>query len=163
MEHLLRTSHLPIVFKIESRYAAIKVCCAQIRNIQKQGITVDALAFTGFSGVILGSMIADRLKLPILAVRRKEDKSHSNYDFEGVIEENGRYVLIDDFIDSGKTLRRIKQVISSCWPDVKCSAVILYSTSGPVDSRITNKVKKIFGSKTKVYGVLDKVYKLIGR
>jgi adenine/guanine phosphoribosyltransferase-like PRPP-binding protein len=86
----------------------------------------DAIAVSGMSGALIGSTIADRLGKGIIVVRKEDDTStHSWYKVEGAICE--RYIIIDDLIASGKTVRRIiDQIKKEQYQDAKCVGIYLY-------------------------------------
>lgn len=79
-------------------------------------------AFMGMSGALIAPLLADKMGKDILLVR-KNDKSHSYYNAEGRVD--GDYVIIDDLVDSGKTVRKIIDDISKVYP-IKCVALVLY-------------------------------------
>lgn len=76
----------------------------------------DAIAVTGFSGISVGSILADRLGKALLFVRkgRNEEDTHSHHDLEGPLDwtpKPARYVVVDDFIAGGETVRRVQRLI----------------------------------------------------
>lgn len=67
----------------------------------------DAIAFTGSSGASLGFVLGIAMGIPVIYVRKKEEKTHGN-----VIESNTRgnirkYIIVDDFICTGNSIRRV--------------------------------------------------------
>ena len=68
----------------------------------------DAIAFTGSSGCAVGFYLAFQHKIPAIYVRKQDEKSHGS-----AVECNGekiqvrRYLIVDDFVSSGETIRRI--------------------------------------------------------
>lgn len=67
---------------------------------------VDALAFCGSSGSVAAFILGMTHKIPVVYVRKPNEESHGN-----LIESNagsiGSYIIVDDFIDTGKTIRYI--------------------------------------------------------
>jgi orotate phosphoribosyltransferase-like protein len=58
------------------------------------------------SGALIGPPVALRLNKSMILVRKDEDDTHSDYKVEG--DRNiKRYVILDDFVCSGKTRDRI--------------------------------------------------------
>lgn len=69
----------------------------------------DTLAFRGHSGSILGTALALKLKKNMLLVRKDGEDSHSDYAVEGTL--HSRYLIIDDLVASGRTVRKIQEMI----------------------------------------------------
>lgn len=88
-----------------------------------RGRAFDYLAFTGMSGALIAPLVGTKLDKPLLMVR-KEGFSHSPYRVEGPTEK-GTYVIVDDMIDTGKTIQRIEKEILFFNGSV-CSGVVLY-------------------------------------
>lgn len=80
-------------------------------RIKKYFPPFDFVAVRGVSGVLVGIPIADHFKKP-LCIIRKEDGSHSSKPIEGCNE--GRYIIVDDFISTGTTIQKIKENLPSC-------------------------------------------------
>jgi adenine/guanine phosphoribosyltransferase-like PRPP-binding protein len=81
-----------------------------------QEVDFDAIAVTGFSGISMGAILADRLGKALLFVRKGRDaeEAHSCHDVEGPLDwapKLARYVVVDDFICSGDTVRRVRKLI----------------------------------------------------
>jgi adenine/guanine phosphoribosyltransferase-like PRPP-binding protein len=78
-------------------------------SIQKK-IKFNGLVATGISGLLVLTPLALELKLPF-AVVRKSKKNHSGCRVEG--EDNiTKYLIIDDFMDSGDTIFKIYKDMS---------------------------------------------------
>lgn len=94
--------------------------------IRETAIPFEAIAFTGVSGALVGAPVALRLgKYPIV-VRKPSDGSHSQYEVEGVTGEF-RYAIVDDFIASGSTIRRIIDQVKMHREQAECVAVFLWN------------------------------------
>ena len=102
--------HNPTVF-------ADLVRCA-VRRLKT--VKFDTIVFRGFSGAIVGPVVALRLRKPWALVRKPGDSSHSDRYVEGDV--SGDYVIIDDFVSTGDT---VKHIISKC-PDGRCVGVYFY-------------------------------------
>lgn len=77
-----------------------------MRKIGRQRpIEFDTLVGTGLSGTLLLPMIADRLKVNYLAIRKANDGSHSDGKHQGRLGK--KWLFFDDFCASGDTLRRV--------------------------------------------------------
>lgn len=72
---------------------------------RQRPIEFDTLVGTGLSGTLLLPMIADRLKVNYLAIRKVNDGSHSDGKHQGRL--GSKWMFFDDFVASGDTLRRV--------------------------------------------------------
>lgn len=87
----------------------------------------DFIAVTGMSGVLVGSPVAIRLKVPLVVVRKPEEISHSYTDLIGGAAARGRYVFIDDFIAGGTTYGRVRERLAESDMDCRYVGCYLYS------------------------------------
>jgi adenine/guanine phosphoribosyltransferase-like PRPP-binding protein len=119
-----------------------------IRRIKDSKLKFDFIAFRGYSGALVASLVASSLSKPLSLVRKRGDRSHSTYGHdcgEYVEYDNslidtflckGRYIIIDDFIDTGKTLLKIKKAIDNeSANNVVCVGVFLYNNSNSVNCK----------------------------
>lgn len=74
----------------------------------------DFLAVTGMSGVIVGVPVSMRLHKPLVILRKETDHNdhHIGGTFIGLGSAHGRYVVLDDFILTGRTLECIRNAIN---------------------------------------------------
>jgi len=83
------------------------------RNAKKQilsaGVDFDAIVCTGNSGVPLATLLSIRMKKQLTIVNPVGVKRHSDYDVEGLIESEHDYIIVDDLIDTGATISRLKE------------------------------------------------------
>ena len=90
---------------------------------------IDSIAFTGASGSAMAYLLSYHLRLPLLHVRKEKEKSHyptfMNGSFEGWLGAK-RYLIVDDIIATGTTVRRIMDVIKGEIYGADCVAMILY-------------------------------------
>jgi len=85
----------------------------------------DAIAVSGSSGLLVGPCVADLLQKNIILVRKPVDDTHSSEVVEG--PKDGRYIIIDDLIDSGATIQRITRSIRSQLCEYsQCVGMVLY-------------------------------------
>lgn len=99
------------------------------------GTLPDAIAFTGSSGAAIAFPLALRYKLPLIYIRKAGEKSHGGYiecNYSGHIKN---YMIVDDFMATGRTLRRIKiQVKRACRElgveEPQCLGTYLYQDEG---------------------------------
>ena len=114
-----------IGFEDQDKY--VKKC---ISKLQKFGLDkFNAIAFRGISGALIAPVIAHSLKKEIIAVRKSE-KRHSSSKVEGVGKTTtANYIIIDDLIDSGKTMRDIIDAITKANPRYNLVGIILYTST----------------------------------
>lgn len=87
-------------------------------------VAFDAIVFRGVSGALVAPGVARLLGLPLACVR-KRGQSHSHREVEGAIIEYGRYLAIDDFVDTGTTLHEIRYELER--KDARLVAAVLYA------------------------------------
>jgi adenine/guanine phosphoribosyltransferase-like PRPP-binding protein len=87
-----------------------KLINTTISSLKEFDLEYDSIACCGTSGVMIVPFIAEKLNKNIILVR-KEDKRYSTYSVEGVISR--RYIIIDDLICTGATIRHIISTISN--------------------------------------------------
>lgn len=88
----------------------------------------DCIAVRGTSGLIMGSILSFVLKKPLIVVRKPkaQESTHASYEVECSITE-GTYLIVDDIIGSGDTVRTIQTQIAKHHPEVKSNGcVFLY-------------------------------------
>lgn len=96
-----------------------------IQSLESFGLDkFEAIAVRGFSGVIIASVVAAMLNKKMCIIRK--EGSHGR-EFEGYFGDYD-YIIIDDFIDSGRT---IEKIINKMKPqhDGKCVGIFLYDQS----------------------------------
>jgi orotate phosphoribosyltransferase len=78
-------------------------------GLRKHTRDFDFIAVSGMSGVVVGAPAALRLHKPLVIVRKDDDSNghHAGGSFIGFDSVKGRYVIVDDFTSSGRTLEYI--------------------------------------------------------
>jgi len=123
------------VIDIKEDYNAVKF--SDISNgvhiarslIDKFGIRFkfDTIAFTGYSGATVGSILAHELGKDITIVRKKYDSLNQDTCHGMPIEGRivGNCIILDDFFSSGSTLIRISnEILNNTWLSIV--AVVLH-------------------------------------
>lgn len=64
----------------------------------------DAIFCRGVSGITIASAVSYRLKCGLIVVRKDDEKSHANYQVEGISHDYSRILFLDDFTCTGDTL-----------------------------------------------------------
>ena len=88
------------------------------------GDEFDAIAFRGMSGALLATPVALAMKKTLILVRHLDDPSHSEEMVEGDCTAR-TYVILDDFIASGDTVRAIKEAVADWAPQAKYLGTLL--------------------------------------
>lgn len=96
-------------------------------------LNFDAIAFTGLSGAVLASAVAMRMNKLLYCVRKSGENRHSDYDVEGPLGAL-RYVIIDDLIQTGGTIRRIISQVRNHDNKAKLVGIWLYRDSNLITS-----------------------------
>jgi adenine/guanine phosphoribosyltransferase-like PRPP-binding protein len=86
----------------------------------------DTIAFSGMSGAILAPAVALKMNKALALVRKMADSSHSKSRVEGNCAVN-KYVIIDDFIETGATRDYIQEMMSGFAPKAKCIGLLAVS------------------------------------
>ena len=94
------------------------------------------LAVRGTSGTAIGGAVSLVSDLPLVVVRKEDDNSHAKHygTVQGMRGTGGLYIIVDDLVDSGTTVREIAAAIkrdhesnSGGYAPTECIAVVLYS------------------------------------
>jgi adenine/guanine phosphoribosyltransferase-like PRPP-binding protein len=88
--------------------------------------SIDAIAFTGTSGAAAAYPLSIRLKMPLICIRKDTESSHHGLPYEGVIGIKN-YIIVDDCIESGKTIKRIIKEVKLVNPKAQPIGIFLYN------------------------------------
>lgn len=109
-----------------------------VKKIKKyladNGITDCALAVRGLSGLLAGPYVAAKLKIDFCAIRKYDESAHSGNRIEGV-KFVRNYIIVDDFVESGATVREIHEEMSNEYDNPKLLAVFCYSSMSGYQER----------------------------
>lgn len=75
----------------------------------------DTIAFRGMSGALIAPPLAMKLKKQLILVRKDNDDSHTLFGVEGN-KLSKRYIIVDDFVCSGKTKSVIIEKVAEFAP-----------------------------------------------
>jgi orotate phosphoribosyltransferase len=116
------------------RAVTIKNCVTALRayNRTKEG-QFDCIAFTGMSGAVIAPVLAHILHKDLFIVRKDNDGSHSSASTEGPLSAR-RYVIVDDMISAGVTVRRIYKQVQHLNRGHVCVGILLYENANPQKS-----------------------------
>lgn len=129
-----QSSYLKNVFVTEYRRLIIKYL---IDNIHNSKIEFDSIVFRGMSGALLVPEISSLINKPMILVR-KDDDSHSSHKVEGYAYPKN-FIIIDDLIYSGATVRHVIDEMEERFPSPKCVGIFLYHSED--DSPSTFQVR----------------------
>ena len=90
-----------------------------------KGRKFDTIAFRGLSGALIAPIVAHILSKEIIVVRKKQT-DHSNHRVEGHLAAK-RYVILDDFISGGETVREIILRVNKFAPSATLWGGMLYT------------------------------------
>ncbi len=100
----------------------------------------DIVVVRGLSGIMVATAMSLLHRTPIAIVRKPTENSHgSSVETvgDGLFDATPRYndwMIVDDLISSGKTVREIHEAFSSHWTvDGDCIAIALYNADEASD------------------------------
>jgi len=99
-------------------------------KIALEGVEFDTIAFRGMSGALVAPIVARDLKKEIILVRKEKGDNHSGYTVEGHIGAK-KYVILDDFISSGATVREIIKEVQAATPTAELVGGAFYTNWKP--------------------------------
>jgi adenine/guanine phosphoribosyltransferase-like PRPP-binding protein len=118
-KYIQGSSHTSIILNHEFRNMIVMEAVKKLRVYD-----FDIIVACGTSGLIVVPQVAEILKKNILVVRKINEKCYSEFSTEGVAPY--RYVILDDLICSGKTVKHIKRTIKDEYPYAKCIGIYCY-------------------------------------
>lgn len=100
-----------------------KIIIKAVCNLRKIENTFDSIACCGVSGLMVVPQIAELLNKNIIVVRKGE-RCYSEFRTEGVAPF--RYIILDDLICSGSTVKHINRVIKDEYSRSHCVGIYCY-------------------------------------
>lgn len=104
--------------KVRNKYIIQTLC-----DLRKCKVDFDAIVCAGTSGLMIAPPVAELMNKHICVVRNTTD-CYSEFPVEGVSPY--RYVIVDDLICSGKTVKRIIKAMKDQHPKASCVGVYTY-------------------------------------
>lgn len=98
-------NYLSKAYRRDETTKLIKRAVKKLTKFQKEN-PFDAIAFRGYSGAPIAAILSWELNLPMIAVRKNTVSSHDYLDVFGPTDVES-YIIVDDFISSGGTVRDI--------------------------------------------------------
>ena len=78
---------------------------AAINTLTAYKSKFDVIVCTGYSGMVIAPIVAYAINKPLLIVRKDGESAHSCLKVMGQLGD--RYVIVDDFVCTGATVKRI--------------------------------------------------------
>lgn len=113
----------------------------------KKKIKFDAIAFRGVSGSGVAFPVSMLMGMPVIYVRKDKEKTHGE-KIEATEHVVKRYIVIDDFISSGDTVREIVAKIDRIIPRMDepkpvCVGIFLYDAhNGDLTDTLSVETRK---------------------
>lgn len=128
-----------------------------ISQIKLEKIKFDGFLVTGLSGVILGSIVANRMRKALVVVRKGENR-HSDLDVEVGYTPSKRIpkrlIFLDDLICEAETIKRVAATLKreDYCPKNVVAALLYFDTEVYLKSEVSslkkcdknNAIKKLF-------------------
>lgn len=111
--------HTTILLNHKERNRIVIEAVQTLRNYN-----FDSIACCGTSGLLVVPQIAEILDKHIVVIRKPSEKRYSVFDIEGVIPNN--YIIVDDLVCSGRTIRLIKNSIKNECTRSTCVGAYFY-------------------------------------
>lgn len=112
VRHKIRTDYLGRVYG-KKFLKLVPKAAAKLKEFRKKN-PFDAIAFTGSSGAALAFPLSYLLKVPLIHVRKKDKNHYYGGLIEGTVSSR-RYIIVDDFIESGRTVHKIINTIKKVY------------------------------------------------
>lgn len=124
----IEAEYLVEIFKPKMFKPLMDRAIRTIQNFEKDN-PFDGIAFSGVSGAALAFPISLLTGKHLICVR-KERSSHSDKRVLGLMNAQ-RYIIVDDQIDSGETLFRIRKEMAIAIPEAKLIGVFIWGYIQP--------------------------------
>jgi adenine/guanine phosphoribosyltransferase-like PRPP-binding protein len=112
-------SHTSIILNHKERNAIVMKAVADLRKL-----SFDSIVCSGTSGLLVVPQIAEILDKHIIVVRKPSEKRYSIFEIEGVTPHH--YIIVDDLICSGSTIKLIKKTLHNECPRSICVGAYFY-------------------------------------
>ena len=84
-------------------------------NLLRKKTAIHGIVATGNSGVVMGSLVSFLTDIPLVIIRKPDEKNHSERMVESQLSfthgEKVNFVIVDDLIASGSTMYRIEEAL----------------------------------------------------
>jgi adenine/guanine phosphoribosyltransferase-like PRPP-binding protein len=118
-----------------------------ITRLERENIEFDSIAFRGMSGALVSPSVATCLKKNLIIVRKGETTHAVDRVNYHRIKAPKRFIIIDDFVSSGDTLREILKKVFDKFENSVCVCIILYNSSHNRESSVKYMIREFEKSK----------------
>jgi adenine/guanine phosphoribosyltransferase-like PRPP-binding protein len=125
MECLVQSDYLHAVFRPENFDGTVKRAITHATRLV-ENYKVEAIAFSGVSGASLGYILGYTLGVPLMCIRKPRERAHYYGTLEGCTSAR-RYMIVDDFIATGDTVRNIMETITKECNDSVCVVMMMFN------------------------------------
>lgn len=116
---MLHSEYLSPAIRPQTRQHMLGLCEKRIKELD---LTFDAFACRGVSGLLMALPLSERMNKGLIIVRKITDNNHGQLtEFSHPAET---YLILDDFVASGETVRAIYNSIPET---IKCVGILCYS------------------------------------
>ena len=112
---------------IKEEFSEMMRRTVRLARMMKRAYKYDTIVFTGMSGALVSSAISLAIDSSLVCIRKNEDSSHYPFNFEGNPNVKN-YIIVDDFISGGATVRNLLSKMKKAKPDAVCKAILLYKS-----------------------------------
>lgn len=112
---VIRRTHSDYLHGALDSEARIRIVDSGLAILRTWETPFEAVAVRGFSGATVGAILAHALGKALIIVRKHGEPTHATDSVEGALDWDplARYLIIDDFVSSGATVRAIREAIGS--------------------------------------------------
>lgn len=128
--NVIKSDYLKVIYQIQDYKKLITQAAKIIKKFRTKN-EFDAIAFTGTSGAALAYPVSAILNIPLICIRK--GNNHYGFPIEGCVSAK-KYIIIDDFISAGNTMKKIIKTIKNEMPDAQPVAIFLYTESRGVQN-----------------------------
>lgn len=144
---IFSSSYHKVTYEPKALKKSVNRICRNLKKLKKK-LRFDAIAFQGSSGAAYAYPVSVLTGMHLIYVRKEAVNRHHGDYIEGTCDRIRRYIILDDFIATGDTIRRIIKKIDGygkeLHPDDKarCVGVALYNDKdGNTNTNIDIKYK----------------------
>ena len=127
-KRVIQSSYLNVIYKVDEYTKVVDDAVKIAMDVRCQHM-FDTIAFSGHSGSAIAYPLSYRMGIPLICVRKSGENSHFVKENPKLLEGHmttKKYVIVDDFISSGDTVRRMLKTIKDNLPNAECVGMIMF-------------------------------------